>query len=765
MKAIVMAGGKGTRLRPLTIERPKPMVRLFDKPVLEYILRLLKKHGVTDVCLTLGYMSESVREYVESNDFGMNIECRTEKEPMGTAGGVKACEDFIGGEDFIVISGDAMCDFDLTECMEKHKGKNAEATIVLCSREDPLEYGLVVTGRGDRVESFAEKPPWENVCTDCINTGVYILSPSVLSDIPDGEPYDFGKDLFPKLLSSGRRLFGVKTDGYWCDIGSPEALVECMADMLDGKMDIEFSAPQIRHGVWSEAEIPEEITVLPPVFIGKGVTFGKGVKIGPYAAIGENSRVSVGSSVVRSIADGASVGERTSVTGAILCHKVKIGRDSAVEEGAVIGDGTLVSNRCYISRGVKIWPGKTVPEGSRIRENIVTGLCKGAPAFGGNATISGEFNLAITPEMCVSLGSAMGEKRVGISSCGGEAAQVLAAAIECGARASGAEVVRLDCQFPSCASYSAERFNLPVSAMVRQIGANGEIMFFEGCLPMGRERQRKIEAAFSGELKRATTENAGMVSNVSGTLLAYVASAAKQAVGVHAMPKVWAGGTGSANRALRQALCEAGCTVTERKKGVPAFTVSADGFSLTAYDEDGKSLSPDKITVLCALGEFENGEGQVAVPYSAPAALEILASAMGGKVLRLERDGEKAKKLYARQTFMRDGIFAAVYLCACMSKRGESLAEMASRIPGFFTVTREVAVRTDRAKAMRIMAESCAEMAMEMCGGLKIDTEAGTVHINPSAVGNALFISSEGKDEKTAEKLCRDFEQRARKII
>lgn len=765
MKAIVMAGGEGTRLRPLTIERPKPMVRLMDRPVLDYILTLLKKHGITDVCLTLGYMPEAVREFVLSGSLGMNIECRVEKEPLGTAGGVKACADFIGEEDFLVISGDAMCDFDLSGCVEFHREKNAEATIVLYSHEKPLEYGLVVTSASGRVERFVEKPPWESVCTDCINTGVYILSPKILEDIPDGVFYDFGKDLFPKLLSENRHLFGVRAEGYWCDIGSPEALLDCAADMLDGKMDCFFDAAEVRPGVWSCGEIPEDASVAPPCYIGRGVSFGRNVRLGPHAVIGAGSRLGNGCSVRRSLVDGAALGERTAVSGAVLCRGVTTGTDCVVEEGAVIGDGTAVENRCYISRGIKVWPGKKLPEGGRIRDNIVTGAQRGGLTFGSGATICGEFNMTLTPEECVALGSAAAEKRVGISCCATEAAQVLASAFECGVRSSGGEAVRLDSSFPSCAAFSACRFNLPLSVMVREIGGRGEILFFEGSgLPLGRGKQRKIESAVSGELRRANTENTGILSTVTGTHLAYVAAAARRGSREKSMPKVWAGGTGAANRTLRQALGEAGCTVVERKKGVPSFSVDRDGFLLTAYDENGRFISAEQMLVLCALGEFENGSGEVAVPYGAPMALEVLAEAMGCKVLRLERDGKRAQEKYASQLFLRDGIFAAVHICSCLAKRGETLAEMASRIPAFSTVSREVRVNADRARVMRLVAESCAEMATELCQGLKINTDRGTVLICPCAGTDALTISGESENEETAEEICAEFEKRVRKI-
>ncbi len=239
MKAVIMAGGEGTRLRPITGETPKPMVKICDRPVLEHIIELLKRNGINDICITLRYLPEKIKSYFgDGSAFNVNITYSEELRPLGTAGGVKKCADFIGGGDFLVISGDCLCSFDLENLILRHKGAGAAATIALTSFPTPTEYGLVVTGADGRIEKFIEKPSYDKVVTDLVNTGVYVLSADALELIPDGKSYDFGRDFFPAALESGLPLYGFQCGGYWCDIGNAPAYLQANFDSLDGKTGV-----------------------------------------------------------------------------------------------------------------------------------------------------------------------------------------------------------------------------------------------------------------------------------------------------------------------------------------------------------------------------------------------------------------------------------------------------------------------------------------------------------------------------------------------
>ena len=243
MKAVILAGGEGKRLRSVTGDLPKPMVSLAGKPVMERIIELLREQGFAEICAALCYRPEPIMEHFgDGAAFGVQLEYRLETEPRGTAGSVLACRDFYGDEDFLIISGDAACDFDLRDLMERHKQANAAVTMALFPDAEPLQYGLVLQDKQGFVRHFIEKPDWEHVVTDMVNTGIYVMSPRAMAYVPEGEQFDFAKNLFPLLLECGETILGVPMDGYWCDIGTPRAYYQCSLDVLDGKLGAESEA-------------------------------------------------------------------------------------------------------------------------------------------------------------------------------------------------------------------------------------------------------------------------------------------------------------------------------------------------------------------------------------------------------------------------------------------------------------------------------------------------------------------------------------------
>ena len=241
LKAIIMAGGEGTRLKSVTGDTPKPMARLCGKPVLEHILALLRRSGVGRACIALRYRPEVIREYFgDGARFGLALEYHVEEAELGTAGCVRACRNFYGEEDFLVISGDCACDFDLRALMDAHLRRRPAVTMALAAHESPLQYGTVLTDRDGRVVSFIEKPAWERVVSDLVNTGIYVLSPEAMEPVPtDGTACDFARDLFPALLEAHETILGLPMDGYWCDIGTPRAYHQCNLDALDGLLRLE----------------------------------------------------------------------------------------------------------------------------------------------------------------------------------------------------------------------------------------------------------------------------------------------------------------------------------------------------------------------------------------------------------------------------------------------------------------------------------------------------------------------------------------------
>ena len=240
MNAIIMAGGEGTRLKTVTGDLPKPMAKLCGKPVLEHILNLLKRNGITDACITLRYRPEVIQDYFGNGEkFGMRLSYHEESEALGTAGGVRACADYYGNRDFLVISGDCACDFDLRPLMEAHHRHRPAVTMALYAHEQPLQYGIVLTDRLNRVVSFVEKPDWSRVVSDLINTGIYVVSPAAMEFVPENTVFDFAKDLFPKLMARDHEIRGLPLKGYWCDIGTPAAYHQCNLDALAGRLKLE----------------------------------------------------------------------------------------------------------------------------------------------------------------------------------------------------------------------------------------------------------------------------------------------------------------------------------------------------------------------------------------------------------------------------------------------------------------------------------------------------------------------------------------------
>ena len=230
MKAVILAGGRGERLRPITDTRPKPLVPVLARPVMDYCLSLLSHYGVKKAYITTHYLADQIRHRYGENAFGIHLSYSREDVPLGTAGGVKMLQKELEGEEFFfVMSGDALCDFDLERAIRFHKEKKAQVTVILSSVKTPLEYGVVLQDTMERIFAFSEKPDWSETLSDLVNTGVYLLSPEVLKKIPEGEFFDFARDLFPLLLREGAPLYGYKDDGYWCDIGKIPTLYRCGA--------------------------------------------------------------------------------------------------------------------------------------------------------------------------------------------------------------------------------------------------------------------------------------------------------------------------------------------------------------------------------------------------------------------------------------------------------------------------------------------------------------------------------------------------------
>jgi mannose-1-phosphate guanylyltransferase / phosphomannomutase len=410
MKAVVMAGGEGTRLRPLTSNQPKPMVPIVGKPCMEHILELVREHGFEDVIVTVAFLPQAIRSYFgDGESLGLTIEYSVEETPLGTAGSVRLASDRLG-DTFLVISGDALCDIDLGKLVDVHREKGAAVTIGLKSVDNPLEFGIVVTDDDGRVERFLEKPSWGQVFSDTINTGIYVLEPEVLRHVPTDRPYDFSKELFPLLLEMGRPIYGHVCEGYWQDIGNLDQYRQANFDALDESVRLNVPGIRLRGNIWvgEGVDIEDLERIEGPAFVGNYCRISPEASVGPYSVLETSVTLREGVRIARSVVDASTyVGQSAVVEGAILGRRCEIRPHVRIQEGVAIGDDVLVGAESVIAPGVRIYPYKEVESGSQVYESLIWESRASSRLFGKDG-VSGLVNVDVTVETVVRLATALG---------------------------------------------------------------------------------------------------------------------------------------------------------------------------------------------------------------------------------------------------------------------------------------------------------------------------------------------------------------------
>jgi mannose-1-phosphate guanylyltransferase/phosphomannomutase len=414
MKAVVMAGGEGSRLRPLTLHRPKPMLPLVNRVVAAHIVDLLRRNQFTDIVATLQYHAEDIQNYFgDGHGFGINVQYSVEPHPLGTAGSVKFAsqqQETPSDEPFLVLSGDALTDFNLQEIVAFHKRVGALATLTLTRVPNPLEYGVITTDAEGRIEAFVEKPSWGQVISDTVNTGIYVLSPELLDEIEPETALDFSRDIFPKLLRRGAPLYGYVADGYWTDVGSFEEYHRANADILSGKVNVGRIGDEYRPGVYveDEVEIADDVELYPPLFVGRGARIRGGAVIHGPSVIRPNAIVDNRARLDRSIIwQNVYVGQAVELRGAIIASRSSVGARSVIFEGAVLGDQVNVGEGAVIHPNVKVWPQKRVEAGATVRSSLIWGSQARRTLFG-RYGVTGLVNVDLTPEFAARLGAAFG---------------------------------------------------------------------------------------------------------------------------------------------------------------------------------------------------------------------------------------------------------------------------------------------------------------------------------------------------------------------
>jgi mannose-1-phosphate guanylyltransferase / phosphomannomutase len=527
MKAIIMAGGQGTRLRPLTSNQPKPMIRIVNLPCMEHIVNLLARHNVTDIAVTLQFMPEEIQDYFgDGSDWGVNMRYSIEDAPAGTAGSVKMAEKQLGleGEPLLIISGDALTDADLSELVSFHVKKDAEVTMVLKSVESPLDFGIVITEEDGRISRFLEKPAWGQVFSDTVNTGIYLLEPSIMGEIPNPEEgeYDFSKELFPKLLEQERRLFGFVTDAYWEDIGTLEQYASAQRDVLDGKVrEVRPPGTRLRENIYvgKRAEVDDE-ELEGPVVIGDNARIDERAEISPYTVIGSNVVIAAGATVERSIvADGTYIGEGTELIDTLVGRNSYVQARARILERSALGDDVIVGEGAAISPDVKIYPHKTIESGANVTQSLIYETMGLRTVFKGGV-VSGKFNVDLTPEFVVRLASSFGSTLdpgavVTLGRDSSLAAQVVKRAMTAALLGTGINVRDLRAAHAGVIRHDVLAGKSSAGAHTRagDDPDDIEILFFSSdATPMTESEQREVEKLFvREEYRRAHGDDIGQL--------------------------------------------------------------------------------------------------------------------------------------------------------------------------------------------------------------------------------------------------------------
>ncbi|MBV8952956.1 MAG: NDP-sugar synthase [Solirubrobacterales bacterium] len=363
MQALILAGGEGTRLRPLTSTMPKPVVPLVDRPFVAYMLEWLRGHGVDDVVLSCGFMAEAVRSVLgDGAGLGIKLTYLEEPEPLGTGGAVRFAEHLLA-ERFFVLNGDVLTDIDLTAQLEQHERTGARATLALTSVEDPSAYGLVRREADFSVREFVEKPGAEQIDTNLVNAGAYILEREVLAEMaPAGTNISIERELFPALVRRG--LFGYEAAGYWLDIGTPERYLQGTFDILEGNVKTEIGRRLAGAGLTLVDGARIEGRVVAPALVGDDSAVAEGASVGGRVVLGPGVTVAEGAHVESSVLlAGARVGPRTTIAGSIVGPEASIGGGCHIHD-VVLGASVKVGSDNVLAAGARIFPGVELPDGA-----------------------------------------------------------------------------------------------------------------------------------------------------------------------------------------------------------------------------------------------------------------------------------------------------------------------------------------------------------------------------------------------------------------
>lgn len=674
-----MAGGAGTRLRPLTCDLPKPMVPVLNRPIAEHIINLLKRHRITEVIATLHYVPDIMRDYFQDgHEFGVKMHYAVEEEqPLGTAGCVKNVEELLT-ETFVVISGDSITDFDLAAAIAFHREKGSKATLVLTRVPNPVEFGVVITEENGQISRFLEKPSTSEIFSDTVNTGTYILEPEVLKYLPENEECDFSKDLFPLLLDRGEPMYGYIADGYWCDVGHLDAYRKAQYDALARKVHVEYSYEERSPGIWigHNTFIDDSATISPPAMIGDNCRIGARVHIEPGTVIGDNVTVGADSDLKRPILwNGVVLGDEVQLRACTVVRGSRVDRRAHILEGAVVGALSTVEEEAHIGTGVRIWPNKRIEAGAIVNINLIWGSTAQRNLFGQRG-VSGLANIDITPEFAVKLGAAYGSTlKIGsmvlVSRDQRSVSRMVSRSLIAGLMSAGIGVQNLQATAIPIARTMANILDVEGGIHVRLHPERSDHLLIEFLDSQGinisKAKEKKIEGVyFKEDLRRVAIAEIGEMSCPAQIIEQYsqrfedhlnigalMNSGSKvvidyaYAVSGAVLPTILNKFSCDAvvlNASLKQnspvgqekesLLLQLG-HVVEALRASMGVQVAANGEQLTLVDESGLSIYGERLTALLTSILFTaSPRSSVVVPIYASSAVEQIARRHDGHVIR-----------------------------------------------------------------------------------------------------------------------------------
>lgn len=760
MKAVIMAGGQGTRLKPLTCTAPKPMMTLLGRPVIDYTLDLLEENGFSEAYITLKYLGDMIKNHIISQDRKIKINFVTENEYLGTAGGVKNALQSTD-EPFLVISGDALCDYRLDRIMEYHRANDCHATIVTAKVADPSEYGVVCAEHDGRIKGFIEKPSFTQAVSNNANTGIYVLGSECLDMIPNNTASDFSRDIFPQMLKGEMRVFSYPAEGYWCDIGDFDSYRRCQHDMLDGKVNIKI--PVTYKNITAESD--SNMKILPPCHIGQNVTAGRNVIIGPYTVIGDGCKIDDNAKVHDSIIGKENyIGKTSKLNSVITGNNCSFLKNVSAFENCVVADRVNVGSDCVLSSGVRIWPNRNVRGGLTVSENVKYTVSKSS--LFDEQGIKGTGGVDMTAEKCGLIGSAAGSTsyggKVGIACDGKPLSRAMLMSLAGGLLSVGSRVWSFDdCLMPQLyfyTSYCSLDSGIYVSSEENKISLS---IFAQGGLSIPATVRREIERRITDRsFKVCDHNNCKNLADMSGVGIMYQRALLGQCrdglegTSVHLK---------SPNEKIAMILHDALSRLGGKSGGNTVITVSDNGLSLTACENGGEVLGTQTILAICCMYEAKTGH-DIAIPFDAPSVIDAVAEKYSRRVYRYLSNPSSAEshtvsELAKEQLWARDALFLCFRLLGVMAASGMSLTELKDSLPKYSTVNKTAKFSSPFYELYTVFGDISPSFGTGG-EGVEIRLENARAIIIPETADGSLKIISESISAETAESLCDDIMNR-----